>query len=445
MEHRTSPDDETWRCVSNLYTDFSRRVGTPALLTSLALGKISECPFSPDSVQSLKHAVMRSLAARGLSLDREEGDREDVPPDFRYLDLLLRASKDSEVVLGSFARGVRVGPGTRLPRLPALYRPERKWRLADQGDPDDYREEELAGTRREVKDVLDDQSERGQVLKLSEREARIQHPDLVVAALGVNKKEKPNGVVSAWVLFDGSNGIAVYRRTRIRDQERAPVAADPKRVMREKARLGEKTFALTADVAGAHRQIPIHPRDWHLFGCQVEVGGDVYINKVGTFGVASASYYWSRAASALGRLTQYITGRTANTWHQLVADDFHLEASGPEYRAALISFFVLCAKAGVPLSWEKTAGGDKVTWVGFELLHDTYHLGMSERRAAWFTKWAEEVASSHTISTASFEEGLGLLMYVAGALEYERPFLSPLYSFLSLKTRGAVRRVPARW
>ena len=216
------------------------------------------------------------------------------------------------------------------------------------------------------------------------------------------------------------------RRTRIRDQERAPVAADLKRVMREKARLGEKIFALTADVAEAHRQIPIHPRDWHLQGCQVEVGGDVYINKVGTFGVASASYYWSRAASALGRLTQYITGRTANTWHQLVADDFHLEASGPEYRAALISFFVLCATAGVPLSWEKTAGGDKVTWVGFELLHDTYHLGISERRAAWFTKWAEEVASSHTINTASFEEGLGRLMYVAGALEYERPFLSPL-------------------
>ena len=213
--------------------------------------------------------------------------------------------------------------------------------------------------------------------------------------------------------------------------------------MREKARLGEKTFALTADVAEAHRQIPIQPRDWHLQGSQIEVGGDVYINKVGTFGVASASHYWSRAASALGRLTQYITGRTANTWHQLVADDFHLEASGTEYRAALVSFFVLCSTAGVPLSWGKTAGGDKVTWVGFELLHATYHLGISERRAAWFIRWAEEVASSHTVNTASFEEGLGRLMYVAGALEHERPFFSPLYSFLSLHPRGAVRKVPA--
>ena len=214
------------------------------------------------------------------------------------------------------------------------------------------------------------------------------------------------------------------------------MAADLKRVMRERARLGERIFALIADVAEAHVQIPIHPRDWHLLGCQVEVGGDVFINKVGTFGVASASYYWSRAASALGRLTQCITGRTANTWHQLVADDFHFEASGPEYRAALISFFVLCATAGVPLSWSKTAGGDKVMWVGFELLHSTYHLGISERRAAWFTKWAEEVASSHTINTASFEEGLGRLMYVAGVLEYETFLVASLQLPLSAPQRS---------
>ena len=49
-----------------------------------------------------------------------------------------------------------------------------------------------------------------------------------------------------------------------------------------------RTFALTADVKEAHRQVPIHPRDWHLLGCRVEAGADVYINTVGTFGVASA-------------------------------------------------------------------------------------------------------------------------------------------------------------
>ena len=48
-------------------------------------------------------------------------DRTDLPIDYRFLELLLDASGDPEVGLGLFARGVRVGPGSRLPRLPALY------------------------------------------------------------------------------------------------------------------------------------------------------------------------------------------------------------------------------------------------------------------------------------------------------------------------------------
>ena len=47
------PEDETWRFVSGLCTDFSRRVGTPVLLTSHARGKVSECLFSRDSIQTL--------------------------------------------------------------------------------------------------------------------------------------------------------------------------------------------------------------------------------------------------------------------------------------------------------------------------------------------------------------------------------------------------------
>ena len=276
------------------------------------------------------------------------------------------------------------------------------------------------------------------MLKLTEHEARSQYPDLVMTALGANRKDNPDRVVSARVPFDWSDGSAVNRRTRIGDQERAVLAADLKRVMHEKARLGEKTFALTAGVAEAHSQTPIHPREWHLLGCQIEAGGDVYVNKVGTFGAASASYYWSRAASAIGRLTQYLTGRSANTWHQSVADDFHFEASRTEYSAALVSF-VLCSTAGVPISWGKTAGGDKVAWVGFELLHSTYHLDEASSVVHQVGRRGRQL----TVSTATFEEGLSRLMYLVGALEHARPFLSPPDCFLSLHPKGVVRKVPA--
>ena len=148
-----------------------------------------------------------------------------------------------------------------------------------------------------VLEVLEDQSSRGQVLKLTETEVRGRFPDFVVASLGAIRKDKPGGVVTARVLFDGTNGIYVNRRTRIRDQERSPIAADLKRLMRQKSRRGRRTLALTADVAEAHRQVPIHPQDWHMLGCQVKPGEAVYVHTVGTFGVASASCYWSGRGS----------------------------------------------------------------------------------------------------------------------------------------------------
>ena len=267
-------------------------------------------------------------------------------------------------------------------------------------------------------------------------------PDLVVASLGAQRKDKPGGVVSARVLFDGTHGITVNTRTRFRDQERGPVAADLKRIMREKSRVGVPTLALAADVSEAHRQIPVAEQDWHLLGCQVVPCGSVFMNTVGTFGVASASDYWSRVASAIGGVAQYLAGNTAYTWHMLVVDDYHLDAGGATYRTALFHFFTLCATANVPLSWSKTAGGDVVSWVGFELLHRTRTLGITQRRADWLTKWSREVAAAPVVNMAFFEEGLGRVMYVVSALEYERPFLAPPCRFMTMHPRGSTRRVP---
>ena len=105
-------------------------------------------------------------------------------------------------------------------------------------------------------------------------------------------------------------------------------------------------------------------------------------------------------------------------------------------------FFVLASVLGIPLSWHKTLGGDTLVWVGFELLLESYRVGISQRRADWFIRWSTEVASSPTIHMKTFEECLGRIMFVAGALEHECPFLGPLYKFLTLHPRNAIRRVP---
>ena len=134
------------------------------------------------------------------------------------------------------------------------------------------------------------------------------------------------GEIAARVLFDGTHGIDEDRRTRVRDQERGPIEADVKRVFREKARYQLPSFELEEHVTEAHRQVPIDPQDWHFLGAQMHPGGWVYVNKVGTFGIASASCWWSRVAGAIGRIAQYILGHSAYTWHLLVADDYALDA-----------------------------------------------------------------------------------------------------------------------
>ena len=407
IEHRRYPSSQAWEIVRERFTRYTEFRGTPELLMALALGKVEGCPFDVKETDALKKELIEDLRRHGLDIGRRQGDREELPIDFRFLSLLLRAAEDPEVGLGEFAQGVRVGPGSRMPRLPALYRPKKRWRLASQADPKAYLEEEdyspeTAWRRnyatvqplvKEVYDDLDDQTRRGMLIRLPEQVAKARYPNLVVASLGANRKDRPNGEVTARVLHDGTNGLAVNTKTRLRDQERSPIAADIKRAMREKDRRGFHTFALTADVKEAHRQIPVDPRDWHLLGCQLEQGGDVFINTVGTFGISSASYYWSRVASAIGRLTQYLAASSADTWHMVVADDYHLDAAGAQYRLALLTFFVLCATVGAPLSWHKTNGGDTVVWVWFELLHRTRQLGISQRRAEWFVRWARETAA----------------------------------------------------
>ena len=405
--------DEGCRNDHGVLSNF-RDHGTPC---EPAMGRVKESPFPREAVVSLKSRIINQLERSGFLLGRHEKDRTDTPVDFRFMHRSI----------GKFERGVKVGPGARLLRLPALYRPKRKWKLPGQENPDDYLDaghdteavwrsnyptvDELV---EKVEEVLEDQVKRRQVLKLPEEVAKVRYPGLVIASLGANRKEKSDGSITARVLHDGSNGIAVNRRIRVRDQERCPMASDLKRAMREKAKRGETTFALTADVKEAHRQIPIAEEDWRLLGCRVRPATVVYIHTVGTFGISSASYYWSRIGSGIVRLVQYVVGNSAVTWIMLVADDFHLETSGADYRTGLITFFVICSLLGVPLSWPKTSDGDTLTWVGFEMLHRSCRLGISRPRAEWFCRWCQETPRAESVNMSSFEKGLGRITYVAG-------------------------------
>ena len=49
--------------------------------------------------------------------------------------------------------------------------------------------------------------------------------------------------------------------------------------------------------------------------------------------------------------TLYLASTLASTWHELVTDDYHLEAGGPDCRSDPTRSHVLVRYRGVPLSW----------------------------------------------------------------------------------------------
>ena len=65
----------------------------------------------------------------------------------------------------------------------------------------------VAELSQKVVDVLDDQSRKGQLLKLSKTAARARFPKLTVASLGAMRKDKPGSIVTARVLFNGTHGV----------------------------------------------------------------------------------------------------------------------------------------------------------------------------------------------------------------------------------------------
>jgi hypothetical protein len=126
---------------------------------------------------------------------------------------------------------------------------------------------------------------------------------------------------------------------------------------------GEQWVILKTDASKAHRRIKVLPQDWRY---QVAVNkGKFWVNKVGTYGMASAQLYWGRMAALLLRLI-YATFPQV-TWAFVYVDDFILliPDNQPELTALAIMMFLHAL--GVPLSWKKTALGTTNVWLGFQV------------------------------------------------------------------------------
>ena len=136
-----------------------------------------------------------------------------------------------------------------------------------------------------------------------------------------------------------------------------------------------------------------------------------------------------------------VTGPALPLWAFLLADDWELPARGPNLARTLLIAIWAMVVFKVPISW-KMPGGRIFNWVGYELNLEESSLGISERRATWLCGWFTQVLSSGSVVIREFLAGLGRMVFLYGALEYDRPCLAPSFTFAHVQPLESTAKVP---
>ncbi|CAE7226635.1 FCPC [Symbiodinium sp. CCMP2592] len=205
----------------------------------------------------------------------------------------------------------------------------------------------------------------------------------------------------------------------------------------------EATFCLTGDVTAAHRLFLVREADWPLLCCKVRNDTPVvWYNKVGTFGISSSAFLWSRLFGIIGRCTARFL-LTLWFYHLVFVDDVHANFAGREKFHHLLMWLACFEMFGTPFAYKKFRGGLTSAFVGYELSYPDQRVGISESRGQWLLKWIAEARSSKfVVSVRRFAEFLGRLGFVARLLVWLKAHLAPLYSWRAAVNDSSVARMP---
>ena len=199
------------------------------------------------------------------------------------------------------------------------------------------------------------------------------------------------------------------------------------------------------DIRKAHRLVPIVQKDWGTQAFQLDDDKEprpVYLNTVGTFGITSAAFWWSRVSSGAVRLVHYLLGPMYGIFHLLYADDGLMVGRGRNWARALLLVFLIYDLLEIPMAWNKVRGGFKVEWIGYTFDVSCYEVGISLKKVDWVKDWVEKHIQSGMIAIRDFKAGLGRLTFVCGALSHAKSFLGPMFAWSSAAQLSTCLAIP---
>eukprot|EP00438_Fugacium_kawagutii_P025749 Skav221045 [mRNA] locus=scaffold1448:254439:257677:+ [translate_table: standard] len=423
----------------------------------MAAGKMTQSPFEKD-IDEMRRSLDEFLRREGEKPDRLKGDRSSIV-NFRRLRAALRIADDPDCdfleIMAS--KGVPIGVDVEMPRTEAIFEEKTKWTV--EGTDEDFQdivaenyrsaEENAEDIRRQVKEDV----EAGTIVRYTAAEAEEKFKGrLAVAALGAVPKELNSSKVR--LIHDGSYSVDVNRRIRVKDKMRFPLVDDAASVLasvEDSIAVEEDKirFSMVYDIAKAHRLIPVREEDWGLQAFRLpgldgtgEKEEDIYCHTCGTFGVASAAYWWGRCAASLIRVAHGLAGVPLGLWHLLFADDGWMVATGKWFWRKILFWFFVMDLFEFPISWKKVSGGVVCQWIGYELDVKSFRIGISEKKRRWLQDWVDGKKKDGGALGRDVKSALGRLSFVAGALRHVRPFLGPLYAWSTILAPGTFAAFP---
>ena len=161
---------------------------------------------------------------------------------------------------------------------------------------------------------------------------------------------------------------------------------------------------------------------------RLEIPGGLHpINRVGTYGMASAQLYWGRKASLVLRLLYYIFPQV--DWHLVFVDDYCwvLRCSRADWDATAILATLLAL--GVPLSWKKTALSPVNTWLGFVVDPIAPCVLLAPVKHVIILATLKRLAQGDIFTSKEVEQALGRIQWATSACPLTKPFLQPFWSW----------------
>ena len=204
--------------------------------------------------------------------------------------------------------------------------------------------------------------------------------------------------------------------------------------------LKRSVLLLKADVSKAHRRIKILKSGWKYQVAQIDQ--QWWVNKVGTYGVASAQLYWGRMAALLLRILYSLFPEV--DWGFVFVDDFCwiLRASNASWLTPALVGVLLAL--GTPLSWKKTDLSEINTWLGFVINPGPSgpFVQMAKDKHVAVLALLKELEEGKVFSFKAIEKALGKIQWATATCPMAKPFLQPFWAWKSaVKTAGVPGKV----